>query len=63
MGASQSVTPANTAAPRLAARIMNLDSEDRIPHQSLEKEYYFVEDEEYDAGIEIEEPGQLSHPC
>ncbi len=63
MGASQSVAPAITVAPSLAARITNLDIEDRTPHQNLEKEYCFVEDKDYEAGIEIEGPGQLSYPC
>ncbi len=62
MGASQSIAPADTVASRLAARITNLDIEDQAPHQNLEKEYYVVEDKEYEAGTEIEGPLQLSYP-
>lgn len=53
MGAAQSRAPANMAAPRLTERFKNLDVDDRVPQEILEKEYCFVEDEQCEFSIQI----------
>lgn len=53
MGAAQSRAPVNMTAPRLAERFKNLDVDDRVPQENLEKEYCFVEDEQREFFIQI----------